>query len=177
MTFTRMQASSVYWADYYPFPAYSPDCKVKATWSNSGVNSTQTLSWWPSNVSPKPNPPSGCGWLQPGEGITSGQSVYSCDGRFRLTVTTDAISGGAAKLYQGSTVLWSSSTYLQLPHPADVLIMQGDGNLVRYSPTAVKWAINAGTSPGAHLAIQNDGNLVVYTAGGGVLWSSNTCCH
>ena len=41
----------------------------------------------------------------------------------------------------------------------------------------VPWASNTSGNPGAWLVVQGDGNLVVYSAGGSPLWSSNTCCH
>lgn len=52
--------------------------------------------------------------------------------------------------------------------------MQTDGNLVLYAPyeTAL-WSSVTGGHPGAYLAVQNDGNLVVYE-GPKSLWSSGT---
>lgn len=52
------------------------------------------------------------------------------------------------------------------------LVMQADGNLVRYGSTGARWATD---TFGAHpfLAMQSDGNLVLY-ADSGVLWSTYT---
>jgi hypothetical protein len=52
-----------------------------------------------------------------------------------------------------------------------------DGNLVLYHDTSmgarVVWASNTSSHPGAHLAMQPDGNLVLYTADAKSLWSSS----
>jgi hypothetical protein len=54
--------------------------------------------------------------------------------------------------------------------------MQGDGNLVIYSTTpgqAFWWTMTYG-HPHATLIVQNDGNVVIYDAGGSSLWSTGT---
>ena len=43
-----------------------------------------------------------------------------------------------------------------------VLAMQNDGNLVLYSERSALWASGTDGNPGAFLTLQNDGNLVVY---------------
>lgn len=53
--------------------------------------------------------------------------------------------------------------------------MQHDGNFVIYDladgfPQPV-WATNTDGNPGAYLNVQGDGNMVIYSAGGAVLWS------
>lgn len=55
--------------------------------------------------------------------------------------------------------------------------MQGDGNLVLYSPdlTAL-WASGTAGYSGAFLRVQNDGNVVMYQ-GATPIWATNTCCH
>lgn len=51
--------------------------------------------------------------------------------------------------------------------------MQGDGNFVLYndSLTSAKWATNTNGNPGAYLNMQNDGNIVIYSASDSPLWS------
>jgi hypothetical protein len=66
-------------------------------------------------------------------------------------------------------VLWESGTF----DPGGVLIMQGDGNLVIYSPLAI-WASNTDGEPGAHLLVQNDGNVVLYRADWTPIWDTGT---
>jgi CHAP domain len=56
----------------------------------------------------------------------------------------------------------------------DVLVMQTDGNLVAYHGTGWYWQSGTGGHPGAWLAAQSDGNVVIYAQGGGVIWQSHT---
>jgi hypothetical protein len=112
-----------------------------------------------------------CGMLTRGESLGPGQSVSSCDGRFRLTMQTD----GNLVLYQQSTALWNSGTQGTTGQRA---IMQNDGNFVVYDAgNNAVWHSHTYNNPGAYLAVQNDGNLVVYNGGGSYLWASWTCCH
>ena len=118
-----------------------------------------------------PAPPTSCGRLNPGEGITAGGALASCDGRFTLQMQLD----GNLVLYQGGTALWSNNR----AHTSDFsAVMQGDGNFVVYDLASIpRFATNTSGNPGAWLALQNDGNVVVYSSGGAPLWASNTCCH
>jgi len=105
-----------------------------------------------------------------------GQSLYSCDGRFELTMQTD----GNLVLYQvpiTAPALWNSATQ---GNPGAFARMQSDGNLVVYAAGATRSLWNSATqgNPGAYLDVQTDGNLVIYNAGGTAsLWNSGTCCH
>jgi len=57
------------------------------------------------------------------------------------------------------------------------LALQSDGNLVLYWEGQPLW--NTGTRGDApdHLVMQNDGNLVLYNSAGTAIWSTGTCCH
>jgi hypothetical protein len=55
--------------------------------------------------------------------------------------------------------------------------MQGDGNFVVYAGGVGVWSSGTAGNPGAYLAMQTDGNLVVYSPADVSLWSSGTCCH
>ncbi len=117
-----------------------------------------------------PAVPTGCGSIGVNQGLVVDRNVFSCDGRFRLTLQSD----GNVVLFQGSTALWHTQTHGQATYD---LIMQSDGNLVAYS-TLGRALWNSGTQnyPGGTLAIQNDGNLVIYQ-NGIVRWTSNTGGH
>jgi len=54
------------------------------------------------------------------------------------------------------------------------LVLQGDGNLVLYSPYRAVWSTQTQGKGGARLVMQNDGNLVLYRADWTPVWSSNT---
>ncbi|MEK7059512.1 MAG: hypothetical protein AAB971_02020 [Patescibacteria group bacterium] len=57
------------------------------------------------------------------------------------------------------------------------LILQGDGNLVLYSPTRALWASGTDGKSIAFLAMQGDGNLVLYDSSGRPIWYSSTSGH
>ncbi len=120
---------------------------------------------------PPPAPsPVGCGALEAGAGLTSGQSLSSCDGRFTLAMQSD----GNLVLYFGGAPLWHTYTNGRGGYS---LQMQGDGNLVLYTAAGTPlWHTHTNERFGARLALQDDGNLVLYQ-GGTVLWHSQTCCH
>lgn len=115
-------------------------------------------------------PTAKCGILHAGEGLLRGESMPSCDGRFKLSMQHD----GNLVLYEGKKALWATAT-----NATDVfdVVMQHDGNLVVYSAhSAPLWASHTNGHQGAHLSVQDDGNLVVYK-NGKPDWASNTCCH
>jgi hypothetical protein len=115
--------------------------------------------------------PSGCGQLAPGQGLTEGESLNSCDGRFTLAMQYD----GNLVLYQGGNAIWASNTWLSQAYTA---VMQGDGNFVLYDVNQhALFATGSWGQPGNHLGLQNDGNLVVYNSAGHAVWASNTCCR
>src|SRR5581483_7001928 len=99
--------------------------------------------------------------------IGVGQSVWSQDHRFQLTLQTD----GNVVLYGPSGALWSTGTY---GRGTVYLVMQTDGNLVaRDSNWGAVWASGTyGAGSSAHFVIQNDGNAVIYYNTG--YWATNT---
>ena len=54
------------------------------------------------------------------------------------------------------------------------LAMQHDGNLVLYRSGSARWASNTGGSPADRAIMQNDGNFVLYTANGAAVWATGT---
>jgi hypothetical protein len=55
--------------------------------------------------------------------------------------------------------------------------MQTDGNLVLYGASGALWSTHTWGIPGNHAILQRDGNLVLYTTAGRALWSSQTSGH
>jgi hypothetical protein len=105
---------------------------------------------------------------------------------------------GNLVIYNNAGAIWSSGTGLPIAHygytqnivasssimyagqmaqTADrkyTLVLQGDGNLVLYSPTRAIWATYTVGSGAAYLAMQGDGNLVLYNANNRPIWWSGT---
>jgi len=54
------------------------------------------------------------------------------------------------------------------------LILQGDGNLVLYSPSRALWSSKTAGKGGSKFITQGDGNLVLYTKKGAPVWNSGT---
>jgi hypothetical protein len=118
----------------------------------------------------------GAAGTQNGQGLQRGQSLWSCDGRFHLDLQSS--DGNLVLYWVGHGVLWATNKYGSgYNYPANSATMQGDGNFVQYVPTTNVWASNTANHSGAYLALQNDGNLVVYNTNRTPLWASNTCCH
>lgn len=105
-------------------------------------------------------PPTGCAVIYPTQGLTAGQSFASCDGRFELTLTTD----GRLLLKQASIQLWAAPATAGTNSTAVLTI---DGHLVLSTSAGHQvWSAAGGHYPGAHLQIQDDGNLVLLNAQG-----------
>jgi len=97
-----------------------------------------------------------CSDMRPGEVLFAGQTVWSGNGAYRLTMQTD----GNAVMYSGSGAMWSTRTCCQ---SGARLAMQTDGNLVVYnSGGGAVWSSGTYGNPGAWLAVQSDSNMVLY---------------
>ncbi|HUB08817.1 MAG TPA: GH25 family lysozyme [Myxococcales bacterium] len=108
----------------------------------------------------------GCGGLREGEGLARGEAIHSCDGRFALALQDD----GKLVLSSYGITQWEAKTN----GAGYVAVMQGDGNFVVYGDkSCADWASGTDRHPGAELALQDDGNLVVYD-NGRALWSTVT---
>ena len=143
------------------------DFLVQQMWANSGGGFCTTAL----TASQGARAPGGCGGMAGGQGLTVGQTLRSCDGRFQLAMQYD----GNLVLYQGGGALWASNTWTSTGYSA---VMQNDGNFVLYDVNQHPlFASGTWGRPGNTLAMQDDGNLVVYAAGGAPLWASNTCCR
>lgn len=158
----------------YVTPAWSPSAYSVSPSCLTGVDATSipgavSMTWWPA-ANPLPSPPSQCGYLRPGEGLVAGQVLASCDGRFALSIQG---SDGRLVLSQGGVgTIWRAHS------PGGYsAVMQGDGNFAVYGRTSRVWATNTSGRTGAYLVLQDDGNLVLRSAAGRRLWTSNTCCR
>lgn len=109
-----------------------------------------------------------CGTLNVGSSLTPGQSINSCNNKYRFILQKD----GNAVLYDANNkALWHTGTNGKT---AKNIIMQSDGNLVIYGTDGGPlWAAMKFGSPSA-LKVQGDGNLVIYNTSGGVIWNSGS---
>ena len=111
--------------------------------------------------------PTACGAITPAHGLSAGESVSSCDGRFMLVMQGDE----NLVLYENGSALWQSDT---VGSGARSLEMQTDGNLVLYAAHhQAVWSSRTNGNAGATLALQNDGNLVIYL-GSRAIWATGT---
>jgi hypothetical protein len=113
------------------------------------------------------------GWLAPGAELVQGGFMTSHDERFTLSMQTD----GNLVLYFGTEALWGSGTTNGM-----TAVMQSDGNLGIYDRSNMGvWGSGTNNDPGAWLAVQTDGNMVLYSPPAArsttALWATDTCCH
>ncbi|MBK8972131.1 MAG: hypothetical protein IPM37_12445 [Hahellaceae bacterium] len=78
--------------------------------------------------------------LHAGQPLNAGQSLFSRNGRYRLSMQTD----GNLVIYNPNAPIWASGTYRS---DANTLVMQTDGNLVMYGAGGPRWASNTWKSP------------------------------
>lgn len=108
--------------------------------------------------------------LSSGESLLPGQQMTSQDGRFALKAQQD----GNVVLWFGSTQLWASGT---ATGKSLYFKLEASGSATLFDvPQSPIWATPAAGAD-ATLTLQNDGDLVLKTSGGAVVWQSNTCCH
>ena len=99
--------------------------------------------------------------LVPSASLTSGLSLVSGNGRYRLAYQSD----GNLVLYDGNTgaAVWNSGT---AGSNAGQAAMQADGNFVIYdSQNSVRFSTGTAGNANATLYVQSDGNIVIYSSG------------
>jgi hypothetical protein len=117
-----------------------------------------------------PPQPSNCGSVFPGAGLTRGDSISSCNGRYTGTLQTDG--NLVLRDAQKSGAIWATNTSNTDGY---VAIFQTDGNLVLYGTNQdVLWASHTNGKGGTLLSFQDDGNVVLYDANMNALWQTGT---
>lgn len=152
--------------DRYLDPSVSTDVKVAAAMRDSGQ---RPLPLKVSAVQYSVDTPTGCSGgvalLLPDQGLFTGQSMSSCDGRFRLSMQDDGNLVLSQKDDSGAytVVLWSSETS-GVP-AANMVKLQSIGTLVisALDGTTI-WTSNAISFPGQHLELGDDGNMKIMDA-------------
>lgn len=108
--------------------------------------------------------------------MSGGQYILSADGRFGLLMQTD----GNLVAYGPSPCGWSQPNICRGPYdwwasntggqPGNVVVMQGDGNLVIYRPNgSVAWASNTGGSGAIRVMVTNQGRFYLARWDGSVV--------
>jgi hypothetical protein len=122
---------------------------------------------------PERSSPTTCGKLSTGQGLRAGESLSSCDGRFYLRMETS----GDVRLMQRTspqdTLLWQTNVG---GGSGNTLILLDFMLALMSSTGSVRWSAQA-NEIGVYVAVQNDGNLVLYTSNNIPVWASNTCCR
>lgn len=123
-------------------------------------------------------------WNTETSGNPGARLVLQTDGNLVIYSSTNAPLWATYTLHNPdhlnyiNTTLWSGVMYPgQSIDTADrrfKLILQGDGNLVLYSPNRATWTTGTDGKPSAYLAMQSDGNLVLYDTSNRPLWYSGT---
>lgn len=115
--------------------------------------------------------------LAPGASMDEQHYLLSSSGQHRLAA--DGWLRHEVGLYLAS---WSStpeqlSTTGSRTDVENRLVMQTDGNLVLYTDGRATWNTRTGGNPGAYAVLQDDRNLVVYSAAGRPLFATHTVAH
>jgi len=126
--------------------------------------------------------PAGCtggaARLMTDEGLFTGQSTSSCDGRFQLILRDDGNLVLAQKDSAGafSQVLWATDTS-GVPG-TNMVKLQADGDLVlsAFDGTII-WSSEADAGWGSSLALSDDGDLALYDRTGRIVWQTMTGGH
>ncbi|MEV8353580.1 hypothetical protein ACFVTT_37550 [Streptomyces niveus] len=99
--------------------------------------------------------------------LARGESWSSPDGSTVLHQQSD----GHVVLYRDGVAIWTAVGTYGL---GTYFYVQADGNLGAYDAAMRRlWESRTGRNPGAYLAIQNAGNMVVHRSDGLPLWWSN----
>jgi surface antigen len=108
--------------------------------------------------------------LNDGQTMTANQFLHSPNGQYQLWMQGD----GNLVEYRNGKALWDPTNPGTAGHPGAYAVLQGDGNFVVYPPGWYAWSSTTQGNSGDHLNLQDDGNLVIYSASGSPLWATMT---
>jgi hypothetical protein len=103
--------------------------------------------------------------LQPGAKLTAGESVGSPNGRYSLVQQSD---GNLVLVDADHRPQWDAQTY---EHPGAYTTFDSTGDLIVKAPDGRSLWHSASAGRGAILAVQDDGNAVIYTTDHRAVWS------
>ncbi|KAF4981043.1 hypothetical protein FZEAL_3095 [Fusarium zealandicum] len=116
----------------------------------------------------------GSGRLDNGEWLLVGNSIFSDDGSVELRMQDD----GKLAVYYDDECKWQNTAEQR----GDIhgVKMQGDGNFVMYSDSGTgtaTWHTDTASPTGqgsTYVAVQDDGNVVVYNNSDRAIWATDT---
>lgn len=111
-----------------------------------------------------------CGRLDPYQALSTGQQMFSCNGKATLTHQTD----GNVVICDRAGALWHTRTHGKV---TTEFVMQGDGTLVLYDTNRLaRWS--SGTyGRGNFMRLTDDCAMVVYDERGVQVFSTGTVCR
>jgi hypothetical protein len=149
----------------------------------SGSPTDTVYTWQQALNSGVYTPPAGSGGSSPvcpsstlavNQQLTAKQCIVSPNGQYELRFSPAGDTGSLLQIYNISAKkqIWTS----HCGGTGEYLAFGSDGNLVEYTPNPTFACWSSGTHGlGATLiTMQNDGNLVMTTASGEIVWSSQT---
>lgn len=99
--------------------------------------------------------------------LASGQTLVSANGHYTLNMQS---TDGNLVVYGPNGPTWSTNT---AGHAGAYAAMKPNGQLTVYAPQGnVLWVSDNYEGPCSTLSMQNDGNLVIYDAGGTARWGT-----
>ena len=107
--------------------------------------------------------------LCPNEFLNINQSLYSNNGKYRLTMHSD-----------GNLVLFSNGIGVWSTHTSGIgyakFILQADGNIAvnAYDRGITHWNLNQSFPSPLGFVLQDDGNMGIYNTNGQAMWASST---
>lgn len=111
--------------------------------------------------------------LTQGQQLGEQQRLVSPGGQHQLAV--GVVGFDEALRLAGPSCLLTPLAWVNGEHD-NTLVMQTDGNLVLYSDGVATWSSGTVGNPGARVMLQDDRNVVIYSASDAVLWASGTAC-
>ena len=101
--------------------------------------------------------------------LKNGDTIISQNNQYSLSMQSD----NNLVLYKGTQSIWSTGTSGKGTQGTGYFNFQPDGNLVVYASTGIIWSSGTSGSNATSLLLQQNGNLVLYSNIGAVVWSTN----
>jgi hypothetical protein len=119
--------------------------------------------------------PVGSNILHQSQSIVTGDTIVSPSGAIKLKLLAN---GNIVLIGCDNTIYWTISPPNSSPPQQRTLLLKSSGDLILYEKATknIVWSTNSGKlgKPVYYLAVQDDGNLVIYDKTTTPIWDSNT---